>query len=84
MAAVEVAAVLLPSQVTAAVSEPAAGAEGLVTLNEQLVVPRGASVGDRQLDTGMFCGCCPESVTATVEMVADVAAVFCTVTVPAT
>jgi hypothetical protein len=73
-----------PIIVTDAVTLPAAGAEGFVTLNLQLAVPWAARLVVSQSETGTVDGDWPDTVTVTVEMVAGAAAVFCTVTVPAT
>ena len=62
--------------VTAAVTDPAAGAAGLVMLKLQLVVPCAGRVVLAQLETGIVCADCPEIVTLTAEIVVVVATVF--------
>jgi hypothetical protein len=84
LAAADVAAELAPIIVTDAVIVPAAGADGFVTLNLQLAVPCAGRFALSQLETGTVAGDWPETVTVIAEMVAGAAAVFCTVTVPAT
>lgn len=80
----ETVGVSTPANVTDAVTLPAAGAAGLLTLKLQLVVARAGSVGDAQLDTGTVTGAWPERLTVRPDMVAGDVAVFVTDTLPAT
>lgn len=78
------AAEAAPINVTVAVTVPAAGADGFVTLNAQLAVPCAGRFAVPQFETGTVVGDWPDTVTVIVEIVVAAAAVFCTVTVPAT
>jgi hypothetical protein len=73
-----------PNKVTVAVTVPAAGADGFVTLNVQLALPWAAKFEVSQFETGTVVGGWPDTVTVMVDTVVGAAAVFCTVTVPAT
>jgi hypothetical protein len=83
-AAGDVADEAAPIKVTVAVTVPAAGAAGFVTLNVQLALPWAGRLDESQFETGTVVGAWPETVIAMVDIVVAAAAVFCTETVPET